>query len=68
MRKEFQRFNLLTLQSVPGLINFELQVRKLLNSGTLYFSHSSAPANGLDLTLCAQRRQKASDTDNRFFW
>lgn len=45
-------------------------MRKLLNSGTLYFSWYSGPPGGsqLDLTLCAQRRHKTSTTDHRFFW
>lgn len=43
------------------------EVRKLLNSGTFYFSWSSS-GEALDLTLCAQRRRKTMDTDNRFFW
>ncbi|KAG5891990.1 hypothetical protein JTB14_007738 [Gonioctena quinquepunctata] len=46
------------------------EVRKLLNSGTFYFSwYSGSPGNEiLDLTLCAQRRSKTSTTDHRFFW
>jgi hypothetical protein len=46
------------------------EVRKLLNSGTFYFSWYSGPPGGsqLDLTLCAQRRHKTSTTDHRFFW
>ncbi|RZB41639.1 Syja N, DUF1866, and/or Exo endo phos domain containing protein [Asbolus verrucosus] len=46
------------------------EVRKLLNSGTFYFSWYSGPpgATQLDLTLCAQRRQKTNTTDHRFFW
>jgi phosphatidylinositol-bisphosphatase len=42
-------------------------VRKLLSSGTFYFSWR---ANGLpwDLSLCAQRKLQDHDTDNRFFW
>ncbi|XP_050497506.1 synaptojanin-1 isoform X1 [Diabrotica virgifera virgifera] len=45
------------------------EVRKLLNSGTFYFSHPCAPGGSpLDLTLCAQRRSKTSTTDHRFFW
>ncbi|CAG9816875.1 unnamed protein product [Phaedon cochleariae] len=46
------------------------EVRKLLNSGTFYFSwYSGAPGGTpLDLTLCAQRRNKTSTTDHRFFW
>ncbi|XP_052126016.1 synaptojanin-1 [Frankliniella occidentalis] len=43
------------------------EVRKLLNSGTFYFSWSSS-GDPLDLTLCAQRRTKTAATDNRFFW
>ncbi|KAF4533412.1 hypothetical protein B566_EDAN013288 [Ephemera danica] len=44
-----------------------VEVRKLLNSGTFYFSWSST-GEPLDLTLCAQRRKLTKDTDNRFFW
>lgn len=54
----------------------------MLNSGTFYFSFTSAapptgaaaaapaPAasNSFDLTLSAQRRRKTTETDNRFFW
>ncbi|KDR22712.1 Synaptojanin-1 [Zootermopsis nevadensis] len=43
------------------------EVRKLLNSGTFYFSWSSS-GEALDITLCAQRRRKNAVTDNRFFW
>jgi len=43
------------------------EVRKLLNSGTFYFSWS-ASGETLDITLCAQRRKKNAATDNRFFW
>ncbi|KAK6622419.1 hypothetical protein RUM44_002230 [Polyplax serrata] len=43
------------------------EVRRLLNSGTFYFSWS-ATGEALDLTLCAQRRKITSTTDNRFFW
>lgn len=43
------------------------EVRKLLNSGTFYFSWSSV-GEALDITLCAQRQKKTVDTDNRFFW
>ena len=44
-----------------------VEVRKLLNSGTFYFSWSASGAN-FDLSLCAQRCLQAQDTDNRFFW
>jgi hypothetical protein len=43
------------------------EVRKLLNSGTFYFSWS-ASGQALDITLCAQRRTRNAATDNRFFW
>lgn len=55
-------------------ILFHLQIRKVLNSGTFYFAYSGATppttptANSFDLTLCAQRRRKTNETDNRFFW
>uniref|UniRef100_A0A8D8SPY4 phosphoinositide 5-phosphatase n=1 Tax=Cacopsylla melanoneura TaxID=428564 RepID=A0A8D8SPY4_9HEMI len=44
------------------------EVRKLLNSGTFYFSWSVGAAESLDLSLCAQRRKYTSETDRRFFW
>ncbi|XP_022914943.1 synaptojanin-1 [Onthophagus taurus] len=44
-----------------------IEVRKLLNSGTFYFSWNVG-GTPLDLTLCAQRRQKTTQTDHRFFW
>ncbi|XP_070565612.1 synaptojanin-1-like [Ptychodera flava] len=44
------------------------EVRKLLNSGTFYFSWSPKPDAEFDLSLCAQRRIQDHSTDNRFFW
>lgn len=46
------------------------EVRKLLNLGTFYFAHYSQSSSSLpfDITLCAQRRKKIDETDNRFFW
>ncbi|XP_014362575.2 synaptojanin-1 [Papilio machaon] len=46
------------------------EVRKLLNSGTFYFSWNSGKIqdNLFDLTLCAQRKSKGANPDNRFFW
>jgi synaptojanin len=50
------------------------EVRKVLNSGTFYFSWSSGTQTQnssnvpFDITLCAQRRRKTSETDSRFFW
>lgn len=50
------------------------EVRKVLNSGTFYFSWNSsapqpsAPNQSFDITLSAQRRRKTNEADNRFFW
>ncbi|KAF7992176.1 hypothetical protein HCN44_001501 [Aphidius gifuensis] len=44
------------------------EVRKVLNSGTFYFSWSSGQQDTLDITLSVQRRYKSTITDNRFFW
>ncbi|XP_058798856.1 synaptojanin-1 isoform X2 [Phymastichus coffea] len=44
------------------------EVRKVLNSGTFYFSWSSGTDHPLDITLSAQQRYAARCTDNRFFW
>ena len=44
------------------------EVRKLLNSGTFYFSVCAGDKKPLDLTLCSQRRFEGSESDNRFFW
>lgn len=44
-------------------------VRKLLGSGSFYFSHSSMPNQPpYDLTLASQRAHLTTSTDNRFFW
>lgn len=54
------------------------EVRKVLNSGTFYFSSGSGGGGGnvaspgggtFDLTLCAQRRRRADAApESRFFW
>jgi hypothetical protein len=44
------------------------EVRKVLNSGTFYFSWSAKSQNNLDITLSAQRRYELNETDNQFFW
>jgi synaptojanin len=50
------------------------EVRKVLNSGTFYFSWNSTTNQqqqsqySFDITLSAQRRRKTNETDNRFFW
>ncbi|KAL1129891.1 hypothetical protein AAG570_012835 [Ranatra chinensis] len=43
------------------------EVKKLLNSGTFYFSWSPS-GSPMDLTLCSQRARRTHNTDNRFFW
>ena len=46
-----------------------LEVRRVLNSGTFYFSWTAAADRlPLDISLCAQRRVRTDVTDNRFFW
>ncbi|KAK7574119.1 hypothetical protein V9T40_011310 [Parthenolecanium corni] len=54
----------ISLRNYPQDEDLISNVRKLLNSGTFYFSKN----NSFDLTLCAQRQQKGAITDNRFFW
>ncbi|GAB0096797.1 Synaptojanin-1 [Sergentomyia squamirostris] len=46
------------------------EVRKLLNSGTFYFAWNTSPADQqlFDITICAQRKRRTTETDNRFFW
>ena len=44
------------------------EIRKVLNSGTFYFSWSSGSQHVLDLTLSVQQRYSLNQTDNRFFW
>ena len=44
------------------------EVRKVLNSGTFYFSWSAGSNPALDITLSVQRRYMTNCTDNRFFW
>ena len=65
------RINAATLLSLRGDPRDEeriVEVRRLLNSGTLYFSWSSTSGGQFDLSLCAQRCMQSHDTDNRFFW
>ncbi|XP_068082117.1 synaptojanin-1 [Anabrus simplex] len=59
--------NFVSLRNQPQDEERISEVRKLLNSGTFYFSWSSS-GEGFDITLCAQRRKKTTMTDNRFFW
>ncbi|GAB6030737.1 hypothetical protein CHUAL_007588 [Chamberlinius hualienensis] len=57
-----------SLQNQPNDEERIVEVRKLINSGTFYFSWSSTLKEPFDLTLCAQRQPKSTETDNRFFW
>lgn len=57
----------LSLRNDPSDEERIADVRKLMISGTFYFSWR---ANGIpwDLSLCAQRKMQDHDSDNRFFW
>lgn len=68
-----------SLQHQPLSEDKIAEVRKVLNSGTFYFAWSgggnttaTAATNNqehpFDITLCAQRRRRMTETDNRFFW
>ncbi|KAK7099032.1 synaptojanin-1-like [Littorina saxatilis] len=57
----------LSLRNVPQDEERIVDVRKLLSSGTFYFSWRGN-GNPWDLSLCAQRTLQDHDTDNRFFW
>ncbi|KAF8790383.1 synaptojanin-1-like [Argiope bruennichi] len=59
--------NFISLRNNPQDIERIQEVRKVLNSGTFYFSWSSSGVP-LDLTLCEQRSQFGAESDNRFFW
>lgn len=59
--------NFVSLRNQPQDEERISEVRRLLNSGTFYFSWSSS-GEAFDITLCAQRRKLTSNTDNRFFW
>lgn len=54
----------ISLRNYPQDEDVISDIKKLLNSGTFYFSRN----NSFDLTLCAQRQKKGAVTDNRFFW
>lgn len=46
-----------------------IEIRKLLSLGTFYYGHSSQLSKiPFDITLCAQRKKKVNEPDNRFFW
>lgn len=56
-----------SLRNIESDLERIQEVRRVLNSGTFYFSWC-ADEIPLDLTLCAQRAIATKDTDNRFFW
>ncbi|XP_013782623.1 synaptojanin-1-like [Limulus polyphemus] len=58
----------ISLRNNPQDLERIQEVRKVLNSGTFYFSWSSTVNDPIDLTLCAQRSMWTQETDNRFFW
>ncbi|XP_065215098.1 synaptojanin-1 [Planococcus citri] len=58
----------ISLRNHPQDDELVSDIKKLLNSGTFYFSRSPTGNNTFDLTLCAQRQRKGAPTDNRFFW
>ena len=57
----------LSLRNDPQDEQRIVELRKLLNSGTFYFSWCHGEAQ-FDLSLCAQRVLQSQVTDNRFFW
>ncbi|XP_040165309.1 synaptojanin-1 [Anopheles arabiensis] len=70
-----------SLQYQPTNEDKVAEIRKVLNSGTFYFSFSNVAGSGgggtgptiaqpfgFDVTLSAQRRRRTRETDNRFFW
>ena len=67
---EIFRINATHLVALQDDLDEEIisEVRKLLNSGTFYFSVCAGDKQPLDLTLCSQRRFEDSEPDNRFFW
>lgn len=58
----------ISLRNNPSDLDRIQDVRKILNSGTFYFSWSSNVQDNFDLTLCAQKSERTRSTDNRFFW
>ncbi|XP_063401650.1 synaptojanin-1-like isoform X1 [Mytilus trossulus] len=56
-----------SLRNNPGDEERIQEIKKLMNSGTFYFSWSNSGIPW-DLTLCAQRKLQEHETDNRFFW
>ncbi|XP_054709213.1 synaptojanin-1-like [Uloborus diversus] len=59
--------NFISLRNNASDIERIQEVKKVLNSGTFYFSWSSVD-KPLDLTLCEQRASFTNESDNRFFW
>ena len=58
-----------SLRNNPADLERIQEIRKVLNANTFYFSWSpETDTSPFDITLCAQRRSRTDDTDNRFFW
>ncbi|XP_012937640.1 synaptojanin-1 [Aplysia californica] len=56
-----------SLRNDPADEDRVAEIRKLLSSGTFYFTWA-AGGDPWDLSLCAQRNLQDHDTDNKFFW
>lgn len=60
---------LLSMRNGPDDQQFVIGLKKLLSSGSFYFSHPLVPnQTPIDLTLACQRSHLNAPTDNRFFW
>ena len=57
-----------SLRGVPQDGEKIQEIRRVLMSGTFYFSWSQTENCTFDLTLCVQRKWRASQPDQRFFW
>lgn len=58
----------ISLRNNPSDLERMQDVRKILTSGTFFFSWTTNGQPKFDLTLCAQKSERTSNTDNRFFW
>ncbi|KAI1286204.1 Synaptojanin-1 [Halotydeus destructor] len=58
----------LSMRNNPHDLERVQELKKVLSSGTYYFSWSNDERQPFDITLCAQRRSRTNETDNRFFW
>lgn len=58
----------ISLRNQPQDEDLVSEVKKLLHSGTFYFSKFAGSKPIFDISICSQRYSKTNDTDNRFFW